>query len=427
MRGERLTRQDAAWLHMEASKTPMVVDVLVELEGTLSPSSATALLERLAEIPRFRERPVEASRPGRRPRWQADPAFALARHVDHVELDDATDATLRAFVSRTVSAPLDLHRPAWHVYLLERPGVGTAILFRVHHSMADGFALLGVLAELEDAPTPRLRSRRKNTRRPNLLGATKTLAYLAAMPNDPSTLLKAPLGGDKRVAWTSPIALRDIKRSAHALDATVNDVLVATLAGALGRYLSRRGQETRGLSIHAMVPVNLRPPRAEAMLGNRFGLLVLELPLGIVNPAMRAVVVKRMLDALKASQEAMVTSTALAAMGMAPRSVERLAVHFFARKSSLVLTNVPGPLERSSLAGLPVSRLSFWVPQAGRLGLGVSIFSYAGDVTVGIMSDAAIVPDAERLAADIEAEFAALEHAVNSMSTMSTRARQIEL
>ncbi|AKU96263.1 Wax ester synthase/acyl-CoA:diacylglycerol acyltransferase [Labilithrix luteola] len=394
--------------------SPMVVDVLVELEGELSRSSSSALLARLAQFPRFRERPVEASLPGGRARWEADSEFVLARHVDHVELDDATDAALRAFVSRTVGEPLDLRYPGWHVYVIQRPGVGTAILFRVHHCMADGFALLGLLAALEDVPTEQVVRSHASAGQPGLVGSAMTFARLAAMPNDPSTPLKAPLSGEKQVAWTTPIELRAIKRDAHLLDATVNDVLVAVLAGALGRYLSRRGLETRGLSIHAMVPVNLRTAQPPTRLGNQFGLFLLDLPLGIANPVTRIVTVKRMLDALKASHEAVITNIALKAMGRAPRSAERLAVEFFARKASLVLTNVPGPVQRTSLAGVPISRISFWVPQAGRLGLGLSIFSYAGEVTVGIFSDAALVPDSELLAHDIEVEFAVLDCAVRS-------------
>jgi hypothetical protein len=96
-------------------------------------------------------------------------------------------------------------------------------------------------------------------------------------------------------------------------------------------------------------------------------------------------------------------------MGAAPRAIEELGVSFFATKTSLVLTNVPGPRAQLTLSGVPVSRIVFWVPQSGRMGLGISIFSYAGDVTVGILSDAAVIPDPDALVTDLAAEYRELE------------------
>jgi WS/DGAT/MGAT family acyltransferase len=241
------------------------------------------------------------------------------------------------------------------------------------------------------------------------MGAARSLGRLLTLPADPKTLLKGPLGFDKRVAWSERLALDDIKRVARGAGATVNDVLVATAAGALGRYLARRGENVEGLELHAMVPVNLRESTTPPALGNRFGLVLLGLPVGMTEPFARVAAVKARMDSLKATPEAGVTHALLRAMGHLPRSVEELGVTFFGKKASLVLTNVPGPRARVKLAGVPVSRIMFWVPQSGRMGLGISIFSYAGEVTVGILSDAALVPDPETLAGDLYAELAALE------------------
>jgi WS/DGAT/MGAT family acyltransferase len=291
------------------------------------------------------------------------------------------------------------------VVLVDRPGAGTTILCRVHHAIADGFGLLGLLLSLCDAP-PMQTARPAS--RSALFGAAKALLRLVMLPPDAKTVLKGELGREKRLAWTRPVALGDVKAAARASSATVNDVLVSVAAGALGRYLVRRGANTHGLEIHAMVPVNLRPADAPATLGNRFGLVVLGLPVGIADPRARVAAVKERMTALKQSPEAIVAHGLLGAMGFAPRPIEDLGVAFFGAKSSLVLTNVPGPKERLSFAGVPLRRILFWVPQSGPIGLGISILSYAGEVTVGVLADAELVPDPDALVSDLHAELSAL-------------------
>lgn len=416
MTHDLLGGEDAAWLHMEEATNPMVVNGFLELAAPLPFHSAYALLERFARIPRFRDHVVDPSLRVGRASWAGTPDFDLEQHVEHVVLESTDDAELRAFVGRAVSGLLDMKRPLWHVYVIDRPGpgghlAGTALLFRIHHSIADGFALLGVLLSLCDhgvarAETPAPRQRRRSRR---VTDAAIALARLVVLPADPKTLLKGPLGLEKRVAWSEPLALTAVKEAAHMTSATVNDVLVATAAGALGRYLARRGETTAGLELRAMVPVNLRPGAATEALGNRFGLLVLGLPIGVEDPLQRVRAVHERMNRLKGTPEAVVTNGLLRGMGWAPRPVEDLAVWFFGLKTSLVLTNVPGPRAPLKLAGVPVSRIMFWVPQSGRMGLGISIFSYASQVTIGIIADATIVPDPETLVADLHAEYAALE------------------
>jgi diacylglycerol O-acyltransferase / wax synthase len=175
----------------------------------------------------------------------------------------------------------------------------------------------------------------------------------------------------------------------------------------------RSGGGVHDAEIRAMVPVNLRRD-GELELGNRFGLFVLGLPVGVAEPLGRLAAVKRSMDRLKSTPEAAVTMGILRAMGYAPRRIEGLGVSFFATKASLVLTNVPGPRTPLTLAGAHVTRLMFWVPQSGRMGLGISILSYAGEVTLGVMADAGIVPDPEALVADMHVELAALAATVRA-------------
>ncbi len=419
MTREMLGAEDAAWLHMEDPTNPMVVNGVIELEGSLSVAEIMWLLdEHVARLPRFRARVLEPNLHVGVPRWVEDESFDLARHVEHVELG-TDDAALCGFVGRRVSELLPRDRPLWKIYVIDRQGRGTALLFRVHHAIADGFALLGVLfsicegdVSLPKGPPPdALRGRRRG-----VVDHALAAARLVTLPPDPKTPLKGPLSTEKRVAWSEPLDLERVKAIAHATSSTVNDVLMATVAGALRRYLLPRA--TSLSEIHAMVPVNLRH-ETPTSLANDFGLVVVGLPVDIDEPLARLSAMKRRMDDLKKTPEAIVALAILRAMGSLPRTLEQLGVEFFGKKGSLIVTNVPGPRERIRVAGIPVSRFIFWVPQSGRMGLGVSIFSYAGEVTLGVMSDAGLVPDPEDLVAAIHVEIAALEARARHVSPVS--------
>lgn len=399
--------EDAAWLHMEDAANPMVVSGLLEL-GDVVPVDAVArrLEDRLLKDVRFRARIVEPQAGAGLPRWTPDPAFHIQRHVEHAAVASADE--LRDFVSGAVSTLLDRTRPLWRVWVIDRPHAGTTILYRIHHAIADGFGLLALLLSTCDddaqppGPTP------KAQQRATWRGYAAAAVHLLTLPRDARSVLKGPLGPEKRVAWTVPMPLDRVKTLARRLDGTVNDVLVAVVAGALRRYLVRRGDVPPGL--RAMVPVNLRPRNAPVDLaaGNHFGLVVLDLPVALASARSRVDAVKQRMGKLKAMHEAVVAHVVLRVMGWAPRWVEGAGVAFFARKSSIVLTNVPGPAASLRLLGASVDRILFWVPQSGRMGLGISIFSYAGQVTVGVMADVGLLPDPERLAADVEAELEAM-------------------
>ena len=234
------------------------------------------------------------------------------------------------------------------------------------------------------------------------------LGRLVVLPPDPVTAFKGELGRRKRAAWSHPVPLDDFKAIGKAYGATVNDVLIAAATGALRRYLDKRGESTTGLAIRASVPVNLRPLDEAHRLGNSFGLVFLTLPVGIVDPVRRLRAIKKEMDELKRSPEALVAYGVLNVLGMAPVEVERLGLRFFGSKATAVLTNVPGPREALYLAGRKLEQVMFWVPQSGRLGLGISILSYAGGVMLGVATDEGLVPDPERIVAEFEKEFRAL-------------------
>jgi len=157
-----------------------------------------------------------------------------------------------------------------------------------------------------------------------------------------------------------------------------------------------------------VLPVNLRPDDEVELLGNRFGLVFLALPVGISDRGERLRVLKERMDAIKDSAEAVVTYAILDVIGMTTPAVETQAVRFFGSKATAVMTNVPGPRQTLYLAGAPVRSLMFWVPQSARLGLGVSIISYAGEVRIGVVTDSGLVPDPDAIVAGFHEELRAM-------------------
>jgi WS/DGAT/MGAT family acyltransferase len=231
-----------------------------------------------------------------------------------------------------------------------------------------------------------------------------TLAKLLTAPNDPQTVLRSPLKGTRRVAWSKPFPLDRIRTAAHRSGGTINDVVVTAVAGALRAYLERHDAVPDEL--HIMVPFNLRPldepvPRE---LGNDFALIVLPLPVGNEDRAERLREVMAAMGAVKRSHEGQISYGILNVMGLTLPQVEDRLIGFFTEKATAVVTNVPGPAEPVFVAGTPVRGVLVWAPCSGTMGMTVSIFSYAGEVTVGFMADVGMVPDPKPLVDAFDAE-----------------------
>jgi diacylglycerol O-acyltransferase / wax synthase len=446
---EAMARADTAWLHMDRPNNLMVISGALWFDQPVDWEQLREVISnRLVErFPRFRQRVVESSLPLRGPQWEDDPDFDLDLHLHHAALPAPGDrAALQDFLSDLIAQPLDRSRPLWSWYLLDGYGSGSAIVARMHHCIADGIALARVLLSLTDsspeagiepsAPTEEaaaggggrgitgavgdaLRPAQdafslaggltdaapheaiEIARDPSALAdlaATagedvKALAKTLLPPPDASTVLKGHLGVPERVAWSDPIPLADVKAVGHARGATVNDVLVAAVAGALRSYLA--GRDSLVEELRAFVPFNLRPldqplPRN---LGNRFGLVRLVLPVGIESPLARLEEVHRRMAEIKSSPEGAVSYGMLGAIGATPAAIEQRLLELFSAAGSTVLTNVPGPREPVYLAGTPVRGVLVWAPTSGSVSMSVSIFSYDGEVTVGVMSDRGLVPD----------------------------------
>ena len=328
------------------------------------------------------------------------------------------------------------------VSLVEHYEGGSALLVRIHHCIGDGIALTSVVLSLADGGVPPPHAPADAPEHEDWLSgavvkpltelavkaidlsgeglarsmdlvahpqagarelaqvglrAAADLAALALMDDDSPTALKGRPVGRKRVAWGEPVPLDMVKSVGKALGASVNDVLLACVAGAIGDYLRQLGDDAGGKQIRAMVPVNLRPLDQAYQLGNRFGLAPLLLPVGIANPVERVYAVRARMTALKQSYQPALAFGVLAVAGLLNKAGQDALLELFAKKATAVMTNVPGPTQPLSFCGATLQQSIFWVPQSGDVAVGVSVFSYAGGVQFALITDAALCPQPQRI------------------------------
>ncbi len=243
--------------------------------------------------------------------------------------------------------------------------------------------------------------------------------------DDPPSPLKGEFAPGKHVAWSKPVAIRDIKVIGKRYNAKVNDVLVAAMTGALRTYLKRRGIDVNHTTVRAMVPVDLRPPERIGQLGNEFGLVLLDLAVTKARADHRLALTKARMDALKRSPEPLATKALLNLLGRGPKVLEDFSNDLFGRKASVVMTNVVGPREVLYLAGVPIDRILPWAPHPGKqLGMAVSILSYRGMASLTVIGDAHLVPDPQTITDEFNREFEKMlkSAAAGASKTTATRA-----
>jgi WS/DGAT/MGAT family acyltransferase len=231
-------------------------------------------------------------------------------------------------------------------------------------------------------------------------------AGLALMPMDSHTRFKGDPLGVKRAAWTGRLPLDEIKAVSHASGCSINDVVLACIAGGLRSYLIDKGDTMReDVGLRALIPVNMRPPGTVNSLGNYFGMVAVLLPVGTENPLERLYEVKRRMLELKASSQATVTLGLLAAVGMGPKALQEQILDLLASRASAVITNVAGSQQPFYMGGAKIDELMFWVPQSGAIGMGISVLSYDGAVQFGIVVDKHLIDDPENVANRFLTEF----------------------
>jgi WS/DGAT/MGAT family acyltransferase len=420
--------------------------------------------ERLLKYGRFKQRVVEDAAGAT---WVNDANFDVLQHVVLEKLPRKRKPhdqdALQDRVAALSMKPLDRKRPLWQFHLVENytgsnGQQGSALIARIHHCIADGIALISVMNSLVDGGAPPPERKRKGAAegpedwlaetvlKPftqltvKALGAAgdsaakslhllshpqegmagsmdmakvglqliSDVAAMALMPDDSKTRLKGKAGNSKRVAWCAPIPLAEVKAVGKALNASVNDVLLSCVAGAIGEYLRAHGDDPSGQEIRAMVPVNMRPLDQAYKLGNRFGLAPLVLPIGVENPIERIYEVRRRMNQMKGSYQPLVAFSLLAVAGLLIKPAQDAMLNLFSKKTTAVMTNVPGPREKMKFCGATLEESMFWVPQSGDVGLGVSILSYGGGVQFGVITDSTLCPDPQRIIDEFEPEFAKL-------------------
>jgi diacylglycerol O-acyltransferase / wax synthase len=452
MTSQRFSNLDTLMLRMDNPVDPVVVTGMLVLGAPIDIGQLKATIEtRILRFNRLRQRVVPSRLPWRAPSWKDAVSVDLDYHVQRVILPPPGDqAALQRTVSVLIGIPLDMNRPPWQMHLVETYGSGSVLICRAHHSLADGVALVHVILSLADAGAadpldppdspsdpeqqdpppgpdviqrPQGRTRRRPVRRlmrrgpwtlsqfrrvPELIQLARDTATVASdlilSPPDADTVFRGMPSLPKSIAWSEPVPLEEIKTIGQRLDGTVNDVLLAALAGALQRYLQLRQDLRADVSLRAIIPINRRPLGAEAELGNRITAVFLPLPLDIADPAERLAELKRRMDGLKDSMQPAVVLAGLEVVSRAPSMALALALGYLSSKATVIVTNVKGPQDRLYLLGAPVEEIMAWIPRYGGIGIGISILSYAGQVRLGVVSDDAIVPDPENIMAGFRDE-----------------------
>jgi WS/DGAT/MGAT family acyltransferase len=456
---ERMSRVDTAWLRMDSEANLMMIVGVWLVEPRLPlPDIRQRIEESLLKYDRFRQKVVEDALGAE---WVLDEDFDIAEHVVPARLEvrpgqSKLDA-LKAAVGELAVRPLHRARPLWQFHLYEDFDTGqSALVARIHHCIGDGIALISVMLSMADGgkPPPQRQVTMPGDElehdwitdhllRPvtdftvkaigmSGMGAAKSVemmahpgapidgtvelarigaqvvsdaAALVLMSDDSHTRLKGKATPGKRVAWCDPIPVDEVKAVGVALGGSINDVLLACVAGAIGSWLREQGDDTAGQELRAMIPVNLRPLDKAWQLGNQFGLVPLVLPIGIEHPIDRLAAVRARMNELKGGYQPILAFAVLAVAGLLVKPMQDALLTFFSKKTTAVMTNVPGPKAPLKVCGRTLKQALFWVPASGDVGVGVSILSYGGGVQFSLITDSRMCPNPDEIVRRFKPQF----------------------
>src|SRR5262245_31047239 len=409
-------------------------------------------------VPRYRQRLAYVPYGQGRPVWTDDPHFNPRYHIRHTALPrPADEAALKQLAGRLFSQRLDRSKPLWEIWLVQSmAGERFALIAKTHHALVDGISGVDITTVLFDAApeaAPTGGPAMPWTARP-LPGSAKLLGEAlrerATIPAEASravrALLRTPrnvlsqvsdrlasvgataLAGIRAPAPASPFNvdigphrrytfldadLAQFKAIKDSLGGTLNDVVLASVTLALGRYLRRKGEDTKGLVLKAMVPVSVRADSDRGALGNRVAAMWAPLPVGTENPADCLRQIARATEDLKRSGQAVGAQVLTNLAGFAPPTILSQAARLQARQPfyNLVVTNVPGPQFPLYLLGRRLQVLYPVVPLARRQALGIAVMSYDGHLGFGLLGDYDALPELDSIARDIERAIASLARA----------------
>ena len=467
---DRLSGLDSSFLHLERGHAHMHVAAAMVLEG---PAPAydelvARIVSRLHLVPRYRQRLAFVPLGQGRPVWVDDPHFNVAFHVRHTALPSPGGETeLKKLCGRVFAQELDRSRPLWELWLVEGLGEDRfALLSKTHHALVDGVSGVDIMTVLFDTspdpvpagPVPEwvprplpsdaqlladalleratvpaeiVRGVRHAFRGPRQLAtrlgqaAVGVGAIARVVQSAPPSPLNVRIGPHRRFSWVAA-DLQDFKAVKDALGGTVNDVVLAAVAGALGRYLRRRGELDDGLVLRAMVPVSVRADLERGALGNRVAAMWASLPVAIEDPVERLLTISREMDGVKQSGQAVGAQVLTELTGFAPPTIVAQAARLQTRQRlfNLVVTNVPGPQFPLYMLGRRLDAMYPMVPLAAGQALGIAIISYDGHLDFGLGADFDALPDLEDLAADLRAAVAELVTAAGPSARQARRPRR---
>ena len=432
----------------------MTITVMLRVDGLTAPRFREFLRVYWLAWERFQFMPVQRS-PGWW--WERDPLFDLKHHLD-VVLDQFSPEALQDWVTARLNQPLAMYRPRWKFWLAPNAEGGAALLLRMHHCYADGLSLLGIFDQLcppspqqhpalyGAAETPQLArwgaaaktwlqglmaietqnageaadqppespamdtakqaSRSLERMTHNGLKLLHEVSEFLVEPEDTPSDLKRPLLGRRQCRWSEPVGLERFRAVAAATKVTINDVLLSCVACAVRSRLGIAAEELDDAVLHAAVPVDIRSRLPADLqpepgsLGNYFGTVFVPLPVDGESPLERLYRIKHETRRLKKSWQPGIAWGLTASASAIPEPWRKPVADVFYRKASAVVSNVPGTPQARYMAGCRITEQMFWVPQAGDIGLGVSIVSYAGQVQFGVVADEAILSDPDGFLVD---------------------------
>lgn len=440
----RMTPADAVWFLGETPENPMMISNIVWLDGRVDIDVLRArLTERVLDRhPVMRMRIVPSVVPGLLPRWVDDPAFDIDRHLTEVTLPEpGSHSVLESWCSAERSTPLERDRPLWHVTVLQGyRGGQSALHTRIHHSIGDGLALMQVMLNLMDEYEP---GALKISDVQWSQVASDILGYGREMLANGSRLARHPFGmvdlakdaattagwavkllapqmversvlqgrpeGRKIMAWDPEgFELDELKSAARANGVTINDLVLASMSGALHRYLTDHDDLVDDVLV--MIPINLRAPGAPLPrhLGNRIGLLPIRLPVRSEDPLERLRLLRERMQELKSSPAPVVSRALMAGTSLTTPAVEKWIHRLNQLRGTGVVTNVPGPRDALHIGGARMIGTVGWGGMTGHLNLSAAFISYGGRIFAGLVTDEAITPDPQTLLDYVQQEHRAL-------------------
>jgi diacylglycerol O-acyltransferase len=454
---DRLTPQDASFLHLEDSSAHMHVAGAMLFGGSAPDYDEFIenIQQRLHLVPRYRQKLAHVPLGQGRPKWVDDPHLNLRYHVRLTALPaPGSEDQLRTLAGRVFSQQLDRGKPLWELWLVD--GLEDdrfAILSKTHHALVDGISgvdLVSVLFDLEpepDAPAPPakqwaqllgealrerasvpseiVRSVRAGLRAPLRLasGAREALGgvgamALAGLDLAPRSPYNEDIGPHRRFTWVRTW-LGDVKVIKNELGGTVNDVVLAMVSGALARHLKRRGEDTSEVELKAMVPVSVRSDEQRGALGNQVAAVWAPLPIWCEDPIERLRLIGEAMEGLKEGKQAVGAQVLTELSGFAPATILNQASRLMARQRffNLVVTNVPGPQVPLYLMGREMIDLFPMVPLATKQALGIALMSYNGRLNFGLTGDYDLMPDLDELAGDLHAALTELAEVAGTTVT----------